>query len=183
MQWVWRWCYDDGLALIPVWGHRVVSVLQRKLVNLEMVKDDIAMLPAGDYASEHHRKLVKQYRAVLSDVSEHLTDITERQFRAIAAQTGIDTVFSRKQMVSVQVKMITNVLAFWDADQKASAILATEFGEQADKRLDLLQVKAVRAKSQLKTVAEAMGQSGYQSFVYVLGLAGTELEWSQLFKR
>lgn len=160
-----------------------MSVLQRKLVNLEMVKDDIAMLPAHDYASPQHHKLVRQYRSVLADIGEHLANFTERQFRVAAEQVGMDTVLSQKQMVSVQIKMITSVLAFWDADQKANEILATEFGEQADKRLDLLQVKAIRAKSHLKTVADAMGQHGYQSFVGILGLTGTELEWAQLFNR
>lgn len=155
-----------------------MSALQRNLVNLDIVKDDIAMLPMSDYASSQHRKLVMQYREVLTLISAQLPDITEKQFRAATQQTELSNVLSQKQMVSVQIKMITNVLAFWDADQKAQAILATEFGEKADKRLDLLQVKAVKAKSQLKTVADAMGRNDYQAFVTVLGLSGTELEWA-----
>lgn len=160
-----------------------MSALQRNLVNLDIVKDDIAMLATSEYASAQHRKLVIQYREVLTLIDEQLSEITERQFRLATQQTELSHVLSQKQMVGVQIKMITNVLAFWDADQKAEAILATEFGEQADKRLDLLQVKAVRAKTQLKTVADAMGRNDYQTFVTVLGLSETELEWAQLCER
>ena len=160
-----------------------MSALQRNLVNLDIVKDDIAMLPRSEYASAQHRKLVMQYRETLTVIDEQLPEITERQFRLATQQTELSNVLSQKQMVPVQIKMIKNVLAFWDADQKAEAILATEFGEKADKRLDLLQVKAVRAKTQLKTVADAMGCNDYKTFVTVLGLSGTELEWARLFER
>ncbi|WP_189407874.1 hypothetical protein [Alteromonas halophila] len=157
--------------------------MQRTLVNLDMIKDDIAMLPAHAYASASHQKLVRQYRELLVSIDALLPQVTEKQFRTFTAQTELCHLLSQKQMVGVQQKMISSVLAYWDADQKAQGILAAEFDPQADKRLDLLQVKAVRAKSQLKTVADAMGKADYQAFVSALGLAGTELEWSQLCAR
>lgn len=56
------------------------------------------------------------------------------------------------------------VITAWEASQKASRIIADSFDESADKRLELLQVKAIKAKSQLKTVAIAMGKADYEVY-------------------
>ena len=75
------------------------------------------------------------------------------------------------------------MLTFWDANKKANEILDTNFGESADKRLELLQVKAIRAKAQLKTVAHAMGQADYQKFIDLLNLRDAQWQWNVLLSR
>lgn len=86
-------------------------------------------------------------------------------------------------MIGVHLKLIGYVLTFWDANKKANDILDTNFGESADKRLELLQVKAIRAKAQLKTVAHAMGQADYQKFIDLLNLRDAQWQWDVLLSR
>ncbi|MEW9797037.1 hypothetical protein [Alteromonas sp. CYL-A6] len=157
-----------------------MSALQRHLVNLDIVKDDIATLSAKDYASPAHVRLVEQYCRGLQQILDELDHVTENQFGVLVKQAGLHALLAKKQMVGVHLKMASNVLVFWEADQKAHAIIDAEFDEQADRRLDLLQVKAVRAKSQLKAAALAMGRDDYSQFANALGLSGENLEWEKL---
>ena len=46
---------------------------------------------------------------------------------------------------------------------KAESIINDNFDDSADVRLELLQVKAIKAKAQLKTVASAMGEQDYKN--------------------
>ena len=94
-----------------------------------------------------------------------------------------ENIFERKRMVAVYIKLIGYVLTAWEATSKANAILLDNFDASADKRLELLQVKAIKAKSQLKTVATAMGQSDYEKFTRTLGLETQEWQWDTLRAR
>jgi len=86
-------------------------------------------------------------------------------------------------MVGVYTKLVGYVITAWEASNKANAILVDNFDASADKRLELLQVKAIRAKSQLKTVATAMGQNDYEKFTQALGLIAQEWQWDMLRAR
>ena len=63
-----------------------------------------------------------------------------------------EDIFERKRMVGVYIKLVGYVITAWEATNKANAIISENFDSSADKRLELLQLKAIKAKSQLKTV-------------------------------
>jgi Txe/YoeB family toxin of Txe-Axe toxin-antitoxin module len=55
-----------------------------------------------------------------------------------------------------------------------------DFSERAEKRLELWQTKAAKAKNQIKTLAKALGQDEYSSFSRQYRLMQTELSWQLL---
>ena len=75
------------------------------------------------------------------------------------------------------ILLLCYVLQHWETSRKIDAILADQFDENADKRLDLLQVKNIKAKSQFKTVAGAMGKRDYELFVQNMGLNHPDWTW------
>ena len=72
------------------------------------------------------------------------------------------------------------VIDFYEARRKVLGILENEFSSLADKHLDLLQTKAIKARSQFKTVAQALGKEEYCQFISQLGLPDHEWGWLQL---
>lgn len=86
-------------------------------------------------------------------------------------------------MVSIHLRLVDYVLTYWQTMQKVNDIRDTNFESNADKRLDLLHVKAVKAKSQLKTVASAMGQDNYSRFLALINLSDVEWQWDVIRAR
>ena len=160
-----------------------MTTIQRNIVNLEIVAEDLQALPDSEHWSEQHIKLIEEYKTALQLLAASLKSETENGFRKWIESSSLGSVLATKKMVSVHLKLIDYVLTYWEASQKANSILDSNFGENADKRLELLQVKAIRAKSQLKTVATAMGQLDYQKFVELLNLRDEQWQWQGLIAR
>lgn len=130
--------------------------------------------------SEQYLKLLSRYLEECRHILFLAKDLKESAFSDVVSSAGAVSHFHQKQMLSVQSRLVEYVLAFYSASQKADKILASEFDDRADKRLDLLQTKAIKARSQFKTVAQAMGKSDYQAFQNALCLPEQDWDWSRL---
>jgi hypothetical protein len=119
----------------------------------------------------------------LEEVELHTLNETETGFQTLLKSSLFEDKFERKRMVNVYKKLVDYVITSWEATEKANVIIADSFDEGADKRLELLQVKAIKAKSQLKTVATAMGKTDYEKFTQVFGLTAQEWLWDNLRAR
>jgi len=161
----------------------VMARLQRALVNLEMLSEDINDLSETELFTDAHNRLLQAILDTLVELNTLVINETQASLQQMLAGSPFENVFEKKQMVSVYVKLLGYVITACEATNKASLIINDNFDERADKRLELLQVKAIRAKSQLKTVASAMGKSDYQKFVLICGLKSQEWSWDVLRAR
>ncbi len=157
--------------------------LRRSLVNLEMLCEDIASLPPSQLDGPQHLHLLHAVLSALMELNSLLQYETETGFTHFLVGTSLEDVFAKKRMASVYAKLIDYVITAWEATDKANLIIADNFDEGADKRLELLQVKAIKAKSQLKTVASAMGQADYEKFLQLLSLGAKDWQWDTLRAR
>lgn len=160
-----------------------MASIQRSLVNLEMLSDDITSLSFEARNTAAHIRLLNEVLKELKGLNVLVPNETESSFHNAMTGSIFENIFERKRMVAVYIKLIGYVLTAWEATSKANAILLDNFDASADKRLELLQVKAIKAKSQLKTVATAMGQSDYEKFTRTLGLETQEWQWDTLRAR
>jgi len=160
-----------------------MASLQRSLVNLEMLSDDINALNAHALNTAAHIRLLHNVLEELKIAEQFVALETEASFHKALLGSMFENIFERKRMVGVYIKLLGYVLTAWEATNKANAIISENFDSSADKRLELLQVKAIKAKSQLKTVATAMGQGDYGKFTQTLGLTTQEWQWDTLRAR
>ena len=135
-----------------------MASLQRTLVNLEMLSDDINALHVDALNTHAHIKLLHNVLNELKNAEQFVASETEASFQKSLSGSLFENIFERKRMVGVYIKLVGYVITAWEATNKANAIISENFDSSADKRLELLQVKAIKAKSQLKTVASAMGK-------------------------
>lgn len=160
-----------------------MASLQRTLVNLEMLSDDIDALHVDALNTHAHIKLLHNVLNELKNAEQLVALETEASFQKSLSGSLFENIFERKRMVGVYIKLVGYVITAWEATNKANAIISENFDSSADKRLELLQVKAIKAKSQLKTVASAMGKEDYAKFVQTLGLSAQEWQWDTLRAR
>lgn len=83
---------------------------------------------------------------------------TVHSFQQAVSSAGLENVFKDKRLVSIYQKLISNVLAYWHTVNKIDDILASRFDSHSEKRLELLQAKASRAKSVFKNRRHGDGQ-------------------------
>lgn len=164
---------------MPFTSFKIMGTTQRHLVNLDILLADIEMLDATQYSSHMHQKLLQDIQSVLANLEVAAQHETVSSFQKAVAATGLAKALEDKRMPGIYKRLIGYVLQFWQADKKAAAILASEFDGNADKRLELLQVKSIKAKSQFKTVARAMGRADYEHFISALGLVHEDWLWSK----
>ncbi len=155
-----------------------MGTTQRQLVNLDMLLADVEMLDVSEYSSHAHQKLLVDIQNVLEQLDIAAKHETVSSFQKAVAATGLAKALEDKRMPGIYKRLIGYVLQYWQADKKAAEILASEFDGNADKRLELLQVKGIKAKSQFKTVARAMGRADYEHFIQALGLVHEDWLWS-----
>ena len=154
-----------------------MGTLQRHLINLDMLLADLEMLDASEYGQASHAKLLRDIQKVLQAIDEVASGETVTSFQKAVATTGLAKAMEDKRMPGIYNRLIGYVLQHWETSRKIDAILADQFDENADKRLDLLQVKNIKAKSQFKTVAGAMGKRDYELFVQNMGLNHPDWTW------
>ncbi|MDC8832425.1 hypothetical protein [Alteromonas gilva] len=155
-----------------------MGTTQRHLVNLDMLLADVEMLDTSQYSNHAHQKLLLEIQSVLEQLEIAVQHETVSSFQKAVAATGLAKALEDKRMPGIYKRLIGYVLQYWQADKKAAEILASEFDGNADKRLELLQVKGIKAKSQFKTVARAMGRTDYEHFIKALGLVHDDWLWS-----
>ncbi|WP_334020117.1 hypothetical protein [Alteromonas sp. S015] len=160
-----------------------MASLQRTLVNLEILSDDINALNIDAINSVTHIKLLRNVLEELKNAESLVALETEASFHKLLSGSLFEHIFERKRMVGVYIKLVGYVITAWEAGNKVKEIISDNFDSSADKRLELLKVKAIKAKSQLKTVASAMGKDDYEKFVHTLGLYAQEWQWDTLRAR
>lgn len=156
---------------------------RRTLVALDMLSDDINLLNDSQVNSELHFKLLSDFLLQLKQLNDSVQQESEAAMRCLFVGSQFEQAIGRKSMLIVYMKLLNYVLTAWDATLKAEAIINDSFDDNADVRLELLQVKAIKAKSQLKTVASAMGKQDYEVFCNVLGLSADKWQWDTLRAR
>jgi len=156
---------------------------QRTLVALDMLSDDINLLNDSQVNSELHFKLLSDFLVQLNQLNESVQQESEAAMKRLFVGSLFERPIGRKSMITVYMKLLNYVLTAWDATLKADAIINDNFDNNADVRLELLQVKAIKAKSQLKTVASAMGKQDYEVFCNLLGLSADKWQWDTLRAR
>lgn len=148
----------------------MIGTIRRQLINLDILLTDIEVLVERDYASSEHVRLLQQVQSVLTELEAAALVETVSSYHHAVINAGLDHALADKRIPTIYIRLISYVLQFWDASEKAKDILTRDFDDKADKRLELLQVKATKAKSQFKTVAKAMGAKDYKRFLKLLGL-------------
>ncbi|WP_032097300.1 MULTISPECIES: hypothetical protein [unclassified Alteromonas] len=156
---------------------------QRTLVALDMLSDDINLLNDSQVNSELHFKLLSDFLVQLNQLNVSVQQESEAAMKRLFVGSLFEQAIGRKSMITVYMKLLNYVLTAWDATLKADAIINDNFDDNADVRLELLQVKAIKAKSQLKTVASAMGKQDYEVFCSLLGLTADKWQWDTLRAR
>lgn len=156
---------------------------QRALINLEILSDDILSLAHNDLQDDKHLLLLRDFLTSLNGFNALIEHETEASFKTMLQGSSFEGVFEKKGMVKVYIKLLGFVTTAWQASNKAKLIIEDNFESDADKRLELLQTKAIRAKSQLKTVASAMGYRDYQKFLSALALDCPQWQWDTLRAR
>ena len=156
---------------------------RRTLVALDMLSEDINLLNDSQVNSELHFKLLSDFLLQLKQLNDSVQQESEAAMRCLFVGSQFEQAIGRKSMLIVYMKLLNYVLTAWDATLKAEAIINDSFDDNADVRLELLQVKAIKAKSQLKTVASAMGKQDYEVFCNVLGLSADKWQWDTLRAR
>lgn len=156
---------------------------QRTLINLEILSDDINQLESSQLNGSLHFKLLSDFLLRLTELSHSVQSDTEASVKQLLKGSVLDGAIGRKSMLVVYIKLINYVITAWDATLKAESIINDNFDDSADVRLELLQVKAIKAKAQLKTVASAMGEQDYKTFCTMLGLTAEKWQWDTLRAR
>ena len=180
-------CYSGAVkGIIPkcsrfqftkIYTSILMHSIQRQLVNLDMLISDIDGLARHEYGLASHVKLLKDVQRVLSEIDVLAEHETIASFNKAVLQSGLAKIFADKRLPSIYRRLLEYVLPSWDAQNKVDDILNSEFNEHADKRLELLQVKCVKAKTQFKTVAQAMGRTDYMLFLQSFGLDHDDWRW------
>ena len=141
--------------------------LQRQLVTLEMIVeellDELEHLNAlvNPSVSARYLILIKQYLEASTVLALEANHYTEQGFSRVISTHGICTHLVSKKMLFVQNKLIAYVVKYYDATAKLDAIRDCDYSEYADKRFDLLNVKAIKLKAQFRTGAMAMNEHDY----------------------
>jgi exo-beta-1,3-glucanase (GH17 family) len=136
-----------------------MTTLQRQLINLEILSADLSQMHGDLFGSEKHRKLLVDFQGVINKLAQEASEVTLASYQTQVANVSVDKVFENKQVLAIYERLIGYVLDYWDAHTKAEKIIYDQFDNNADKRLELLQVKAIRAKKQFHTVIDVLGNN------------------------
>jgi hypothetical protein len=130
--------------------------------------------------SEAYVRLLSQFRDLMERLKENAIQYTEVGFVGLVAQSGLSIQFKNKQILSIYLKLCEYVIEYYTVSRKAMEIRDTVFSDHAEKRLGLLQTKAIKAKSQFRTVVLALGKSDYQQFAFYTALPLEDWGWQVL---
>lgn len=160
-----------------------MSSLVRQLIAFDILKqelEDVNLLDEEaekDSIADEHLQLLKQCSQSNQAIVDSTESLSEFDFAKTIGQVELEYKVSTKQLLIVHNKLISWVINFFVAKEKANSITAQDFSESAEVRLDLWQTKSAKAKNQIKTLANALGKAEYLEFVTQYRLTKTELMW------
>jgi hypothetical protein len=159
--------------------------LSRQLVALDMVCTELA-----EYASKvngynnrvplGYLHLLKQFCLAIEQLSETANGYKQFAFIAEVDKFGLVLPITNTRILSVYLRLIEYVLDYYQATEKIAGIIDSHFDDNAEKRLQLLQTRAIRAKAQFKIVVQALGKPDYQQFAHHLALPLSDWGWDAL---
>jgi hypothetical protein len=162
-----------------------MPVLTRQLIVLDMLLAELA-----DYAEKMGDKrpivslvyinLLKQFCMAIQQLSILATSFTQYAFISEVETFGLTLPITNKRILSVYLRLIEYVIEHYQATEKIEKIRDSLFDENAEKRLHLLQVRAIKARAQFKTVVQALGKRDYQQFAKHLALPLVDWSWEVL---
>lgn len=158
--------------------------LARTLVNLDILSQEMQdLLLEAEASREPFLVLLTQYKNGLAELGSYVSEenLTEAQFLELISKSELLKNVTSRRMLEVQIRLLEYVLDYYKATKKANEILSSDFAAQADKRLNILQSKAIKMRKQFKTVAEALGEADYSMFVELTPLPSDDWAWNKLF--
>ncbi|MCY7296113.1 hypothetical protein [Alteromonas sp. a30] len=159
-----------------------MSPISRKLVSLDMLRED--MLEASENANHEvnavYLKMLSQYLSQCQSLMVEAEALSDHVFIEAIEASGTHLHILNKQMLRVQIRLLEYVLDYYSATQKAGKIQQSEFDSYADKRLGLLQTRAIKARNQFRIVAEAMGAQDLAAFLEAACLSPNDWSWQAL---
>lgn len=163
-----------------------MSIFNRTLVNLDIINEDMedelsglgSLYDSGD--SDDYLSLLSQYHQLVSKLEGCIADEIDQQVPGMFQSSHLASLVSSKQFVTVLGRLVGYVLQFYHAQLKYLAILDSEFTPQADRLLNLLQTKAIKAKKQYVTVAKALGEGEYKALLAAVALPKDDWAWHKL---
>lgn len=184
----WWQCSFVGIRLVydnESKVRRQMLSLNRQLVALDMLCTELA-----DYADkgsldnhtvpEAYIRLLKQFCLTVQQLINSAADYSQFDFIATVEKSGLVLPIKNKRILKVYLRLIEYVTEFYQASEKIAAIRDKLFDDNAEKRLHLLQVRAIKAKAQFKTVVEALGKRDYQQFAHHLAFPESDWGWDVL---
>ena len=159
-----------------------MSAVRRIIINLDILSEDMAdaLGASPNSVPDHYLTLLNQYRGTLEQLIEAMENMTESGARDMLDASHLGAMSPSKTLMTVLRKLIGYVLQFYQAHTRSLDILSDDFSDQADERLNLLQTRAIKAKSQFKTVAFAMGEQDYNHLKQLLPLPQEDWQWERL---
>jgi hypothetical protein len=127
--------------------------------------------------TSHYLFLLGKYKEISISLFDSAQELTEKGFIKAVTNQGVCHHLANKKMLMIQNRLLEYVLDYYDAASKAGQIRDADFSSAADVRFDLLTTRAIRSKSQYKTVARALSKKEYQNLLNGIGLA--EFDWGQ----
>lgn len=162
------------------------STLVRNLIAIDMICQDLAeyrqgISPSGQaQGDEDYVRLLSQFRDLMATLKENAKHYTEVGFVDLVAQSGLSIQFKNKKILSIYLKLSEYVIDYYQVSSKAMEIRDSDFSDHAEKRLALLLTKAIKARSQFKTVVQALGKNDYQQFAQLIALPEQDWGWQTL---
>lgn len=156
----------------------------RELVVIDMLKQELEDVYnpnlVAEFLSEQHIKLLVQSLEHYKKVNTKINELSEYDFSQSISQLDFEYPFESKKLLSIHQHLLDWTIDFNVAKRKAEDILTKEFDQQAERRLDLWQSKAAKAKKQIRTLAAALEQQQYVAFTEHFKLQNTELSWQNI---
>lgn len=159
-----------------------MSPISRKLISLDMLREDMfeEWDETGKVVSASYLKMLGQYLSQCRALMMEAETLNDHMFIDAIDASGTHLHILNKQMLRVQIRLLEYVLDYYQATQKAAKIQQSEFDSYADKRLGLLQTRAIKARNQFRTVAEAMGEQDLAAFLEAACLSQNDWSWQAL---
>jgi hypothetical protein len=164
--------------------------LTRQLVALDMLCLELAdftdqapfdkMPGVAQGVTDKYLSLLQQFSILAQKLSETAADYSDYQFVNAVVKSGAVIQFKNKRMLLVYLKLIGYVIEFYQASERIAGIRDSHFDDNAEKRLHLLQTRAIKAKALFKTVVRALGKPDYQQFSQHLALPPSDWSWHVL---
>lgn len=157
-----------------------MNSVSRQLVALDMLSQDLEETSA-EQAPKQYERVLRQYLSQLEKLEILAAPLTENGYTQAVDASNLCAELRTKKMVTIYIRLLEFILKYFELDAKAQVILDKQFDERSDRRLDLLQSRAIKARNQFKIVAKALGEEDYRRFCATLSLSREDWGWQSLF--